>query len=363
MVFRHLKVIEELKKINESQAAEIIRLTDELNAKQDNCEEREQEIATSQSVLVLQQDLNSLWLNSADMVISIREELAASTTDLVDHKENFQCATPLFDTILELLTTTVEATTVINTDTEQVSTSVGNLKEVTQGINGFISLIQGISEQTNLLALNAAIEAARAGDQGRGFAVVADEVRALAQRSAEATIEIAALITQINEGMDGVVEGIGRVGKKSNDVRESSETMQATTTQIVSLSQQMYGVITESTDFGFIQTVKMDHIVWKLEVYKVMLGLSDKTIADFSDHTMCRLGKWYYQGEGSIKYGILSHFRELEKPHTAVHQNGIAALNTIDRGDEKEAVKYLERMEHASREVLELLTLLSSEMN
>ena len=362
MIFGRRKVIEKLERTNEAQAAEIARLKEELNSKQGCHEEQENSLSEGHQALAHQQDLNALWLNSTDMIVSIREELAYSTTGLTRHKDDFQGSMPLFDTILDLLTSTVDATTSIDADTQQVSASIGNLKKVTEGINSFVTLIQGISGQTNLLALNAAIEAARAGEQGRGFAVVADEVRALAQRSAEATTEIAALITQTNDGMDGVVEGIGQVGQKSNDVRDSSEMMQATTRQIVSLSQQMYGVITESANTGFIQTVKMDHVVWKLEVYKVMLGLSDKTIESFADHTMCRLGKWYYEGEGSTKYASLSYFRALEAPHVAVHENGISALDAFSRGEEAEAVKYLERMEKVSGDVLDLLSSLSSEM-
>jgi methyl-accepting chemotaxis protein len=76
---------------------------------------------------------------------------------------------------------------------------VENLGTRSKEVGKAIVIIERIAHHTNLLALNAAIEASRAGEQGRGFAVVADEVRKLAKRTSDATHEITAMITGIQE--------------------------------------------------------------------------------------------------------------------------------------------------------------------
>lgn len=104
----------------------------------------------------------------------------------------------------------------------QVATSseaVRDLGEKGQQIGLIVQTIEDIAQQTNLLALNAAIEAARAGEQGKGFAVVADEVRKLAERSSEATKEIATLIDSVRAGVD---QAVSAMEATNNEVTQGS---------------------------------------------------------------------------------------------------------------------------------------------
>ncbi len=61
-----------------------------------------------------------------------------------------------------------------------------------------------------MLALNAAIQAASAGDAGRGFSVVAEEVQRLAERSADATRQIATLVKAIQTDTQDAVAAMER---------------------------------------------------------------------------------------------------------------------------------------------------------
>ncbi len=87
---------------------------------------------------------------------------------------------------------------------------IKRLGETTQEIGEIVDLISEITEQTNVLALNAAIQAASAGESGRGFSVVAEEVQRLAERSAEATKQIAALVKTIQADTQEAVAAMER---------------------------------------------------------------------------------------------------------------------------------------------------------
>ncbi len=122
--------------------------------------------------------------------------------------------------------TTAEDMVKIAQTVQEAAGTIEELGKSSAQIGEIVAVINGIADQTNLLALNAAIEAARAGEQGRGFAVVADEVRKLAERTGQATKDIAQRIEAIQaaagESVDAMKRGSDEVDKGVGLAKEAS---------------------------------------------------------------------------------------------------------------------------------------------
>jgi methyl-accepting chemotaxis protein/methyl-accepting chemotaxis protein-1 (serine sensor receptor) len=142
---------------------------------------------------------------------------------------------------------------------ETLAQMLSSMREITTSSDKIAKIIKVIDEiafQTNILALNAAVEAARAGEAGMGFAVVADEVRNLAQRSAQAARDTAALIeesiSRSNEGkvkleevveaIRGITEGTVHVKALVDEVSVGSQEQARGIEQISKAIVQMQGV-------------------------------------------------------------------------------------------------------------------------
>ena len=304
-------------------------------------------------------DFNELVLSSSDQLDHIRNGVAEFSHTLYEEKNKLDQAAGIFDKSTSVLQRISSDLNVIEGEARDSCNSMSSLRQVAEEISTFVGVINNISEQTNLLALNAAIEAARAGEQGRGFAVVADEVRALAQKAGEATSQIADLVDTINRETSDADARINETATKTHNVAESAEEVLGTVNEVLVLSRDMHNILGKASQENFLQTVKLDHIVWKNKVYQQFLGVAEMDPEALVNHTSCRLGKWYYEGEGGKLFSQHSAFRALEAPHRQVHDEGIAAIRAKQADDLPGALAHFRNMEKASETVIDLVSQLA----
>jgi len=334
----------------------------------------EQETATSQSVEALNTENDSLkvMLSSAYQQIShktsealhfanvynsldlIRNQTLSSSETLSNEQSRLRETSSLFQQSTMVLDQIKSGISALDAIMQRSVNSVVALEDATQRINQFTDMITEISNQTNLLALNAAIEAARAGEQGRGFAVVADEVRTLASRTADATNEIKEFVTKISENSTETRTNFDQISNSMEMMNSSVGTVGSVIDEVVDLANNMANVISLSTANSFIETVKLDHVLFKMNVYRTIFGIERKTSEEFASHRECRLGKWYFEGEGQ-KLAHLETFKQLDRPHKQVHEAGKHAIHSNFTGDHDGSIAALSDMEEASNIVLDML--------
>ncbi|NGM71548.1 HAMP domain-containing protein [Natronolimnobius sp. AArcel1] len=148
---------------------------------------------------------------------------------------------------------------------ERIERLDSELAEVTN----IVELIDGIAEETNLLAVNASIEAARAGGDGSRFAIVAEEIRSLAEETGDATDEVDAIVTDVQEsarasvdeiramqaelleGTETIEESLSVLEEIADRVQEANEGVQSindATDEQATTSQQVAAMVDEATE-------------------------------------------------------------------------------------------------------------------
>ncbi len=214
---------------------------------------------TGQSVLSMAERINGVSAQAQESAAVARQSLQAAESGL------------------SAVQNTIGGMNAIRDQIQDTAKRIKRLGESSQEIGEITELISDITEQTNVLALNAAIQAASAGEAGRGFSVVAEEVQRLAERSADATRQIAALVKAIQtdtqdavgameRSTQGVVEGarlsdnagtalseIDRVSRRLAELIEEisqSAAREAESANVVAASIQHIFAVTEQTGEG-----------------------------------------------------------------------------------------------------------------
>lgn len=147
---------------------------------------------------------------------------------------------------------------------DRAAKSVNELGETSGKIGNIVKVINDIADQTNLLALNAAIEAARAGESGRGFAVVAEEVRKLAEKTMQATNEIASTIHNLQDSTKKVVEemesGVIQVSEGLQKADEANGALEEIRDKYEAIARDINQIATATTEQSKAVSMVTDNI-------------------------------------------------------------------------------------------------------
>ncbi len=274
----------EAKRINDANQAAILRLMNELQSVAEGDLTQEATVteditgAIADSVNYTVEELRALVgsvqntatrvaQTTAEVDANSTELLAASTEQLREIRETGRSVLDMAGRINEVSTQAQESAQVarqsleaadlglkavqnaiggmnsIRDQIQETSKRIKRLGESSQEIGEITELISDITEQTNVLALNAAIQAASAGEAGRGFSVVAEEVQRLAERSADATRQIAALVKAIQTDTQDAVAAMERSTQGVVEGARLSDSAGTALTEIDTVSRHLAELI------------------------------------------------------------------------------------------------------------------------
>ncbi len=306
----------------------------------------------------------------------------------------------------------------VEKDMEEIHTITNtmNLVEDEMGkINELIDVIKKVADQTNLLALNASIEAARAGENGKGFAVVANEIKTLAESTKEqvdiisnivygldqnvysAKNEVVKFVDKFESSKSNINEttvGLKSINVELNDIQSNfgnvlsnvetqNQITEEITTELQSINEksQILNEDSRKTSEAFFKISKSineirlfvienandlskqvivdliitDHLMWRWNIYNMILGNTTLEVHQVNDPTTCRLGVRVFDKSIVRNAEETRILNQMIEPHNAVHQNAASSIEAYKKEDIKKAEEHLAKMDVVSEKLMTLL--------
>jgi hypothetical protein len=170
-----------------------------------------------------------------------------------------------------------------------------------------------------------------------------------------ATNEISSLVGNIQDEAQQLKAMIELSPQQAGEFVRDSQEATRSMAGLQDLTRAMTDTIAASALRSFVEVAKLDHLIYKFEIYKVYLGVSKKQPEEFASHTACRLGKWYYEGDGRDCFSRLPGYREIEPAHVRFHKQGVEAVRSFYAGQYDDGLDKILDLEQASLKVLEEL--------
>ena len=340
--------IQALESERETMLADVQKERDICTEFKESIEKRDEFVkGVLQGILQFGETLEKMQSSLSTLSLTMKSQSETAESSATSITNNFGAVRNLSNNVQEMS----DKTTIVTSSVDALALSALR-------IGGIVKLIKEIADQTNLLALNAAIEAARAGEQGRGFAVVADEVRKLAERTTNATKEISSLVDSIQKETIEAKAKVEVSPELADKYAADSNYANASIQNLQDLSESTRGVIRKTSLRTFAEVAKLDHIIFKFDIYKVLMEISDKKAEDLVSHLNCRLGKWYFEGDGKKNYSSMQPYLDLDVPHKNFHNAGSRAVESFHKNDRSKCLEEIREMNIYSAKIFECLDLL-----
>ncbi len=338
------------------------------NLQQKNRELQAKDIKTDKQLQLTKNDFEQLFslfglenIHLKNSIVDIQSNLASATARAKESLEISSNVENDFSTAFSNITSIVNLLNKLLEKSNNVASVINNLSINAKEIEKSIQMIDSVVMQIKILSLNASVEAVSAGEAGKGFAVVANEVKNLANQTSSVS-------TQIQKIVGGIQEEIKNTNTEFKEIDKSISVIHKHTNlfdkEIHSLNDTTKHFLNELDDLGddvFVSLAKIDHVLWKTNSY--LSVYENKPAFKFVDHHNCRLGKWYFEGNGQKYFSTTPSYKKLNQPHANVHNGTLKVFENLgkDQLNLKEINQAFQNIEENSENIFSILDDISQE--
>ena len=288
-------------------------------------------------------------------LLDLQKNMANSTTRAKESLKASHIVEENFDKAFEDINLIVHHINDLLERSHNVAGIIKALSKKAIEIEKSVELINEVVMQIKILSLNASVEAASAGEAGKGFAVVATEVKNLANKTSTVATEIKNAVRSIQQSTNNTDQEFHQIDDNIHKIHQKTNSFSTEIHSLNNLTKHSLAELNILGDTVFMSLAKLDHVIWKVNTY--ISTHEAKPAFNFVDHHNCRLGKWYFEGDGHKYFSHTSSYKRLDASHSSVHNGTHKVFELIQHSpvNLSEVKKAFTSIEESSKEVFSVL--------